>query len=116
MTADQFWAIIDRVHSLHARDMEAKCEALGEELDRLDDALLRGFISRFDEANDRAYDWTLWGAAYLIGGGCSDDAFSDFRATLISMGRRFYEATLADPDSLAGHDYAEDGAFYEGFQ
>ena len=32
------------------------------------------------------YRWDMWAAAYLIGGGCSDDGFIDFRAGLIAQG------------------------------
>ncbi|MFD6293827.1 DUF4240 domain-containing protein [Streptomyces sp. NPDC060235] len=42
-------------------------------------------------------------AAYLIGGGCSNDSFMDFRAGLIALGRDWYEKATADPDSLADH-------------
>lgn len=51
----------------------------------------------------RAYSWRVWGAAYLINGGCSDDCFVYFRAWLIMQGRTVFEATLRDPDSLAGY-------------
>ncbi|TYB52801.1 DUF4240 domain-containing protein, partial [Nonomuraea sp. PA05] len=43
----------------------------------------------------------LWGAAYLINGGCSDDGFEYFRCWLVGQGREVYEAALDDPDSLA---------------
>lgn len=43
------------------------------------------------------------GGAYLIGGGCSDDRFSDFTAGLVALGREWYERASACPDSLAGH-------------
>ena len=46
----------------------------------------------------------MWGAAYVIHGGCSDDGFEYFRRWLISRGRKAYEAALADPDSLAQLD------------
>ena len=48
-----------------------------------------------------AYTWDLWGAAYLINGGCSDDGFAYFRSWLISRGRAAYEEAVRDPDSLA---------------
>jgi hypothetical protein len=48
-----------------------------------------------------AYTWDLWGAAYLINGGCSDDGFAYFRAWLISRGQDVYSAALQNPDSLA---------------
>ena len=55
----------------------------------------------FSDQFHRAYRWDLWRAAYLIGGGCSDDGFTDFRYWLISMGREAFEAALENPDSLA---------------
>jgi len=116
MQKDAFWNIIDRVHASSPRDMDAKCEALRGELKKLNDSDLKSFIGHFDDADVKAYKWKLWGAAYVIGGGCSDDAFSDFRATLISMGRKFYERALADPDSLVDSQYDEESTFYEGFQ
>ncbi len=48
-----------------------------------------------------AYTWDLWGAAYLINGGCSDDGFAYFRAWLISCGQSVYSSALRKPDSLS---------------
>lgn len=96
--------------------MDKKCELLEVELRRLPLDELRSFHRHFDECEDRAYTWELWAAAYIIGGGCSDDAFSDFRSTLISMGRQTYELALADPQSLADMDYDSETAHYEGYQ
>lgn len=48
-----------------------------------------------------SYRWELWGAAYLINGGCSDDGFDYFRGWLLGQGRATWQAALADPDSLA---------------
>jgi hypothetical protein len=68
----------------------------------------------------RAYTYKIWAAAYLIGAGCGDDGFWDFRSTLIMQGKAFFEATLADPDSLAETDFDEDNEnnypFSEGYQ
>ncbi|MFD0852522.1 DUF4240 domain-containing protein, partial [Actinomadura adrarensis] len=43
----------------------------------------------------------LWGAAYMINGGCSDDGFAYFRAWLIGQGRAVFERAVDDPDALA---------------
>jgi hypothetical protein len=48
-----------------------------------------------------AYRWDLWAAAYVINGGASDDGFEYFLGWLMAQGRTRWEATLADPDSLA---------------
>ena len=113
----EFWQLVDEVHSSSGGDMTRKCAVLAERLIGLDDAALAAFCHQFDYAMDQAYTWPLWGAAYTIGGGCSDDSFMDFRGTLISHGRDVYEAAVADPESLA--DLAVDDGdllFYEGYQ
>ncbi|MCA8956630.1 MAG: DUF4240 domain-containing protein [Planctomycetes bacterium] len=48
-----------------------------------------------------SYGWPLWGAAYLIQGGCSDDGFEYFRGWLIAMGREMFTRATTNPDSLA---------------
>jgi hypothetical protein len=116
MTTDQFWEIIDRVDDASGGDMDRKCALLGEYLGRLPAEEVQSFSEHFDEAMDQAYSWDLWAAAYIIGGGCSDDAFSDFRATLISRGREEFERALTNPESLAESDIDEETGFHEGYQ
>lgn len=55
------------------------------------------------EIADSAYRYPLWHAAYLIEGGCGDDAFMDFRDGLMLLGRDRFTRAVADPDSLADH-------------
>lgn len=80
---------------------------------------VKGFDDWFHSRMIEAYTWDLWGAATLLSGDyCSDDAFSDFRSWLISMGRPVYEGALADPESLANAAHAPgvEDIFFEGFQ
>ncbi|MFE4976135.1 DUF4240 domain-containing protein [Kitasatospora sp. NPDC056651] len=60
-----------------------------------------------------SYKAPLWGAAYMINGGCSDDLFDYFRGWLITQGRATFESVIADPDRLAGlpavRSFAADG-------
>lgn len=53
------------------------------------------------DAMAQSYRGDLWGAAYLINGGCSDDGFDYFRGWLIVQGREVFERAVASPDSLA---------------
>ena len=69
-----------------------------------------------DTMMDRAYSYKLWGAAYVINGGCGDDTFNDFRSSLISRGHSCFERATADPDSLADEPFNETAWFYEGYQ
>jgi hypothetical protein len=116
MTLDQFWNSVEKVHRASDGDMDRKCELLEAELRRLPLDEVRSFHAHFYECLDRAYSEELWGAAYVIGSGCGDGAFSDFRSALISMGREIYDRALANPESLADIDYDPDNAFYEGYQ
>jgi Protein of unknown function (DUF4240) len=107
MNRDQFWNLIERSRRdfrSERRDgnMDGQIYALRElllelspsEVEILDDLLHSYMVD--------AYAWDLWGAAALLSGGsCSDDGYTDFCSWLISMGRRTFEAALANPDSLA---------------
>lgn len=52
-----------------------------------------------EDVHQALYRWDVWAAAYLIGGGCSDDSFMDFRAGLIAQGRDWYQKAAASPAS-----------------
>lgn len=95
-----FWALIAAVHAEAPYDWEAKEALLTKRLEALSVEELRSYSAQWDFAMKKAYDWGLWAAAYVIHGGCSDDSFSDFRSTVIMLGRETFEAALADPDSL----------------
>jgi hypothetical protein len=101
MTRDQFWRIIEKIHRESGTDIDKRFEVLEAALGKLSLAEVQSFDTHFTDCHDRAYKWGLWGAAYVIGGGCSDDGFSDFRNTLITCGRKIFERALKDPDSLA---------------
>lgn len=97
MDRDQFWNVIDRVKGSPRPEA-----AIAEELGKLAPEEIASYQEHFDSLFAEANTWDLWGAAYLIEGGCSDDGFTDFRYGLISRGRQVFESALADPDSLAG--------------
>lgn len=97
-----FWAIIEVGGSLVLNDPDRQVEAVKKRLVKLPPTEIQKFHRLFNQKLADAYTWDLWGAGYLINGGCSDDGFAYFRAWLISQGRAVYEAALANPDSLAG--------------
>src|ERR687887_129997 len=102
MTVDEFWAMIDAAGAAAGGEVELYGDTLRRVLTPLPPEELISFDSLFARHLDRAYLWELWGAAYLINGGCSDDCFVYFRAWLIMQGRDVYERALSDPDALAG--------------
>lgn len=101
MNHEQFWSLIDAARKAGKNDQEAMCESLAEALAELEPAEIAGFDTVLRELRNAAYRWDLWGAAYLMEGGCSDDGFEYFRNWLIGTGKKTYEAALASPDSLA---------------
>lgn len=95
MDKETFWELLEGL------DPETAGGELAARLDALEAEVIAAFQHHFDEEHARGYTWPLWGAAYLMEGGCSDDGFEYFRYGLISRGRKIFESALADPDSLA---------------
>ena len=103
MAADRFWQIIERA-ARSDHDPDAHMQALRTALSELSRDDIISFEVAFRRHLNESYTWDLWGAAYVIHGGCSDDGFEYFRRWLVSRGRDVYEPALADPDSLAQVD------------
>jgi hypothetical protein len=61
-------------------DLGKELELPVEYLSRLRAADIVGFAMRRRDLASRAYRADLWGAAFIINGGCSDDGFEYFRA------------------------------------
>ena len=100
MAEDRFWALIGRTTDYEA-DPERQLEALRQALRNLTPSEIEAFERAFQREQRKAYTWDLWGAAYVLNGGASDDGFEYFQRWLISKGRRVFESAVADPDSLA---------------
>ncbi|MFM9940594.1 MAG: DUF4240 domain-containing protein [Hyphomicrobiaceae bacterium] len=100
MNEDRFWSIIEGT-LVHLDDPEKQLASLTKALSALSVADIEAFELRFGELMEESRTWDLWGAAYVIHGGCGDDSFDYFRHWLISRGRDVYDTALADPESLA---------------
>ncbi len=100
MTEEEFWNLIEK-----SREESGGCEAQAATLAWLLSGLSAEAIQSFDDIfaakRAEAYRWDLWGAAYLISGGCSNDGFEYFRCWLIGQGREVFMNALENPDSLA---------------
>ena len=101
MDKAQFWQLIEDAHAKSGGDSDIQAAALKSSLMLLSADDVAVFESIFNECRRDAYRWDLWGAAYLINGGGSDDGFEYFCWWLIGQGQAVYEAALANPDSLA---------------
>lgn len=115
MTEARFWSIIAEAVP-YAADREKQTAVLRASLEKLTLRELEGYEAIFAQEMRASYSWDLWGAAYIIQGGASDDGFEYFRRWLISQGREAFERAKADPDSLADlpmPDSVEDREFEE---
>jgi len=112
-----FWNLIDASRRATRGDPEQQIGELKQALLSLTPNDIVAFDRILSANHNRAYSWDLWGAAYLIGGGCSDDGFMDFRGWLISRGENVFEAALVDPETLVKVVKNHDGECQiEGFQ
>lgn len=102
MTEDDFWDLIETARSRGGAPDEIAVE-VSEELAKRSADDIRAFDAHRVRLMESSYSWNLWGAAYLINGGCSDDCFEYFRSWLISQGRQVFEGAVANPDTLAAH-------------
>jgi hypothetical protein len=101
---DEFWAIVETARGGvedTATDADEVADALVDRLSGMAPARIVEFELVLDEVTNEAYRLSLWAAAHLMNGGCSDDCFDYFRGWLVAQGRAVWDAALADPDSLA---------------
>ena len=95
---DSFWKIIEETRSGESNDRVFR-RRINSRLQKLTPDELLEFERHRAKLNEQSYSWALWGAAYLMTGGCGDDCFDYFRGWLISQGRKTFENALKDPDT-----------------
>jgi hypothetical protein len=114
MPEDIFWNIIMTSFNEAAGEIDLQGKALAALLQKLPLQDIIAFQNRYRQLRGAAYTWPLWGAAYIINGGCGDDGFCYFRDWLIAQGPEVYAKALADPELLVNLDLDEDETEAEG--
>ena len=112
MKNEYFWNIVNKAKA-NASDFEDRAIQLKSLLMQLPAQEIVEFDIEYQQKMIQAYRWDLWGAAYVINGGCSDDGFHYFCAFLISEGEKIYNNAIRDPESLADIEIEEDAEFEE---
>ncbi|MCG9695519.1 DUF4240 domain-containing protein [Shewanella sp. Isolate11] len=98
LTEEQFWQLVTR--SSLEQDQHSLAENLKSKLDALTNDELAAFDKLFSQKMRLCYQWSLWGAAYIVTGCDSEYEFAEFRCFLISLGQEWFEKVLAEPDVL----------------
>ncbi|WP_112470813.1 DUF4240 domain-containing protein [Streptomyces triticisoli] len=101
MDETDFWELVDGSREAAEGDPGEQADLLVERLLGCEPEVVLDFARHFEARYNRAYRWDLWGAAWVLLDGASDDAFDFFRCWLIGQGREVFEGALHDPDSLA---------------
>jgi uncharacterized protein DUF4240 len=115
---DGFWELAEAARAEvddTVADPDGVADSLRKALGELAPDEIAGFGVELERLLAESYRQDLWGAAYLINGGASDDGFDFFRGWLVAQGREVWEAALADPDSLADVVDEDLGEGFEGF-
>jgi predicted DNA-binding WGR domain protein len=107
-----FWNLIERAKS-SSEDMESQVELLTEYLSQRTVEDIFEFKRIIDQLYAKSYLTNLWGAAFLMNAGCSDDGFDYFRGWLIAKGREVFQSALENPDNLAKYVSEDDYNFGE---
>lgn len=101
MNKEQFWNIVNEVHSsTDPRNQKEVLAALRDRLRNLSSEEILEWKQIFSFYQDVARRNDLWAASAAMGAHCSDDGFMDFRSWLISQGHDVYMSALEDPESL----------------
>ncbi|PWJ90653.1 uncharacterized protein DUF4240 [Flavobacterium araucananum] len=100
MEEEEFWSIIKITKDNSKDNFELQQLALANELRKLTPDEIILFGNRFRSYRGLANTWELWGAIYIIHGGCGDDSFNDFREWVIGQGKDFYNKTIKNPETL----------------
>ena len=100
MNIKTFWELINDTQRANDGNISKQADLLVEKLRHMSDAEILAFDKILEDLMNDAYDAALWDAAYIIGCGCSDDGFYEFRGWLIAQGKEVYEKALSDPESL----------------
>ncbi len=101
MDETEFWEIIDRAREDADGDPEEQADLVIERLTGLDPDSVLDFARHFESRVNRAFRWDLWGAAFVLLGGASDEVFDSFRCWLVGQGRHVFEGAVHQPDELA---------------
>ncbi|MFU8874808.1 DUF4240 domain-containing protein [Micromonospora sp. SL4-19] len=101
MRTDDFWQLIDQARAGAGGEPDGVAARAVALLAERDPAEIVGYAGHQWRVMAASYTVDLWGAAYLINGGASDDGFEYFRGWLMTQGRAVFARAVADPDSLA---------------
>lgn len=116
MDEEEFWKLIDKSRVAANSNYQAQIASLRTILLTREPSDIVKFDNTFTALLAASYDYKLWGASYVINGGCSDDCFGYFRQYLIGHGKEKFYKTIKDPESCVSWIRSEEEDNWEGLQ
>lgn len=97
-----FWELVSKSRG-QAESTEDQVAIIGELLATLVAPDIKRFATIYGQFMRKLYHWNVWALAYAARGGCSDDAFMEFRSWLILQGDpELLDLAIKDPTAAAG--------------
>lgn len=100
MNEEEYWKIVEKNYRFGKGDERKQASEIVRDLRYKDPREIIAFQKRTYILSNHAHTSTLWAAAYVLNGGCSDDAFIDFKHWVISLGKNPFYKTIEKPDTL----------------
>lgn len=116
MDENEFWKLIAKSRETANSNYQTQINSLKTILLSVEPSTIGKFDNTFTALLAKSYDYRLWGASYVINGGCSDDCFDYFRQYLIAHGKEKFYKTIKDPESCASWIKTEEEENWEGLQ
>ena len=98
MSEDLFWELIKKAKT--KLDVDEQMEWLRSTLAKRSEKDIFRFDQLLNQHFDQSYTSSLWAAAYIVMGGCSDDCFDYFRAWLLYQGKDIYYKAIESPETM----------------
>ena len=96
-----FWELMAKSRA-QAESTEDQVAIIGELLATLSAPDIKRFATIYGKFMRKLYHWNVWALAYAARGGCSDDAFMEFRSWLILQGNpELLDLAIKDPTAAA---------------
>ncbi len=101
MNIDEFWQLIDKTRIESGDNPTQQARLLEDALAKMPVEEIIEFQNIRNLLQNQAFQKSLQNAAHIIGEGCGEDGFMDFRTWLIGQGRELFEKAIQNPETLA---------------
>lgn len=102
-----FWSIIEEARK-NSSDNQEFIEKLQESLEAFKKGEIKKFGKLVIQKCNELHTWKHWALAYIVRGGCGDDAFDYFKAWVVSKGEYVFQSILNFDEDKIKSTFNED--------